>query len=170
VRTELLISQMERHNRRLRVNLICRLELVQVGWRQDIPAWTVRLEILALALKHTSADLGCGWVVSARVGDVLNTTKRHVRRNEVRVGADKRRPFLVLGHGDWATAKGLNCLVRIVAFALEDSSKSVVSFLDLADNNRLELTARGFEIEVGLVKLVDVLKFIYYGFTLRLTL
>jgi hypothetical protein len=109
-------------------------------------------------------------VISARVGDVLNATKRHVRRNEVRVGADKRRPLLVLGHGDWATAKGLNCLVRIVALALEDSSKSVVSFLDFADDNRLELTAGGLQVEISLVKLVDVLEFKIYNFTLRLTL
>jgi hypothetical protein len=170
VRAELLVSEVERHHRRLGVDLVCRLELVQVSWWQDIPAWAVRLEVLALALEHASADLGGGWVISARVGDVLNATQRHVWRNEVRVSADKRRPLLVLGHGNRAAAKCLNCLVSVVALALEDSSKSVVSFLDFADNNWLELTTRGFKVEVGLVTLVIVPHFAQDIFNFGLTL
>ena len=156
MRAELLLSQEERHDWRLSVDLVCRLELMQVSWRQDVPARTVGFEVLALALKHACTDLGSGRVVSARVGNVLDATKRHIGRNEMRVVGNERRPLLVFGHGDGAAAQTLNCLVSIITLALEDASKCVVSLLDLANNNRLELATGGFEVEVGLITLVNV--------------
>ena len=156
MRAEFLVREGERHDRRLSVDLVRRLELVQVGRRQDIPTRAVRLEVLALALEHASSDLACCRVVLARVGDVLDATQWHVRRNKVRVVADESRPLLVLGHGDWATAEALNSLVGIVTFTLENARESVVGLLDLTDDDRLELTTGSLKVEVGLVKSVSV--------------
>ena len=150
MRTELLLGQLKRHHWRLGVDLIRRLELVQVGGRQDVPARAVRLEVLALALEHAGSDLACCGMVLTRVGDVLDATQWHVRRNEVRVVADESRPLLVLGHGDWATAEALNSLVGIVTFTLENARESVVGLLDLTDDDRLELTTGSLKVEVGL--------------------
>ena len=95
-------------------------------------------------------------MVSAGVGNVLNATKRHVGRNEVRVASDERRPLLILRHGDWAAAQALDRLVSVIALALEDACKCVVGLLDFADNNRLELAAGSFKVEVSLVTSVNI--------------
>jgi hypothetical protein len=158
MRAELLVCEGERHDRRLSVDLVRRFELVQVGRRQDIPTRTVRLEVLALALEHASSDLACCRVVLARVGDVLDATQWHVRRNKVRVVADESRPLLVLGHGDWTTAEALYSLVGIVAFTLENARKSVVGLLNLTDDDGLELTTGSLKVEVGLAKSVFVMQ------------
>jgi hypothetical protein len=95
-------------------------------------------------------------VVSAGVGDVLDATQRHVGRNEVGVVGDESGPLIILGHGDWTTAQALDSLVSIVTLALEDASKCVVSLLDLADDDGLELAARGFKVQVSLVTSVNI--------------
>ena len=104
-------------------------------------------------------------MVSARVGDILDATQRHIGRNEVRVVGNKRRPFLVLGHGNRAAAQTLNCLVGIVALALEDASKRIVGFLNLTNNDRLKLAAGGFKVEISLVSLVNIHALLRYHVT-----
>ena len=143
---------------------------MKVSRRQDVPTRAVRLEVLALALEHASADFRSGWVISARVGDILNAAQRHVGCDEVRVAADESGPLLILGHGNGTAAQTLDSLVGIVAFTLEDTSKSVVSLLNFANNDRLELAAGGFEVEVSLVTSVGVHAILQGNSVLRLTL
>lgn len=89
-------------------------------------------------------------MVSAGVVNVFDATQGNVRRDKVRVTVDECRPLLVLRHGNRATAEAFDSLVGIVTLALEDPGQSVVSLLNLTNNDGLELTAGGFEVEVGL--------------------
>jgi hypothetical protein len=95
-------------------------------------------------------------VVSAGVGDILDATQRHVRCDEMRVVADESRPFLVLGHGDWATAKALDSPIGVIAFTLENARESIVGLLDLTHDDRLEFASGGLEVEVSLAMSVII--------------
>ena len=59
---------------------------------------------------------------------------------------DKVYPFLVLGHGNGPVAELLNDAIGIVGLPLEDAGVRIVGLLDLADNDRLKLSSRAFEV------------------------
>ena len=115
-----------------------------------LPARRVRLEILALPLEHTRSDLGGSRVVLAGVLDVFQSAQRHIWVNEVRVASYKPAPFEIARHGNRAIAQPLNSAVLLIGIALQDSSKSIVGFLDFANDDRLKFAARVFKVEVGL--------------------
>jgi hypothetical protein len=71
----------------------------------------------------------------SRVLDLFQPAQRQIRVDEVRVAADETTPFLVSGHGNRPTAKLLDCGVHLVGFTLEDACKSIVGFLDLANDD-----------------------------------
>jgi hypothetical protein len=49
------------------------------------------------------------------------------------VVGDELIPFLIFWHGKWTDLKFLYRIVSLVDFSLENSAKSIVCFLDLAD-------------------------------------
>lgn len=154
VRTQLLLGQVQRHNWRLRVDLVGRLELMQVSRRQDVPPRCVALEILALAFQHSSSDLSCCRSVLSRVVDVLNTAERQSGVDKVGIGLDKARPFKVLGHSDGTSAKLLDGVVGIIALTLENAGHGIVCLLNLSHDNRFEFAARALEVKVCAVEVV----------------
>lgn len=77
----------------------------------------------------------------AGVVNVLDSTQRQSGVDKVRICFDKLVPFEVFGHGDRAGAQVLHGVVSIVAFTFEDSSERIVRFLNLANDDGLELAA-----------------------------
>lgn len=69
----------------------------------------------------------------ARVLDFLEPTQWHLWVDKVRVALDEPGPFVVPGHGNWASAQLLDCVVYFVRIALQDVGECIVGFLDLAD-------------------------------------
>lgn len=120
-----------------------------------LPSWCVRLEILALPLEHARSDLGGSRVVLARVLDIFQSAQRHVWVDEVRVASHKPAPFEIARHGNRAIAQPLYRVVLLIGIALQDGSKSVVGFLDFANDDRLEFAAGVFKVEVSLYTLVE---------------
>ncbi|PNY29179.1 hypothetical protein TCAP_00901 [Tolypocladium capitatum] len=152
VRTKLLLRQVERHDWGLR--LVRRLELVEMGGRQHIPASCVALEVLALALQQTGTDLLGSNVILAGIVDLLRRPHRNRRINNLVVVGHEMYPFLVLGHGDGAVAELLDDPVGVVGLALQDAGVGIVRLLNLANDNRLQLAAGALEVEVRLVEVV----------------
>lgn len=114
--------------------------------RGILPARSVALEVLALALQHTGSNLGRGRVVLARVGNALHISERDSRVDQlVRVG-DKCIPFVILGHRNRAGPQFIHSIVRLVGLTLEDTSVRIIRFLDLAYYNRLEFTPGIFQV------------------------
>lgn len=122
--------------------------------QKNIPSRRVALQIFALPLEHASSNFCGSWVVLSRILDLFQPAQRHVRVDEVRVTADEPTPFLVSGHGNWASAELLDCGVHLVCVTLENAGKGIVGFLDLAYDDGLELTPRILKVEVGLLRLV----------------
>jgi hypothetical protein len=120
-----------------------------------LPAWRVRLEILALPLEHARPDLGGSRVVFSGVLDIFQSAQRHVWVDEVRVASHKLAPLKIARHGNRTTAQFLNRVVLLVGIALQDTSKSIVGFLNFADDNRLEFAARVLKVEVSLYVLAE---------------
>lgn len=122
--------------------------------RNDRPSGCVAFQVLALPFKHASPDLRGGRVMLARVLNVLQSAQWYVGVDKVGVAPDETSPLLVSGHSNWATAELLDSCVHLVSITLHDTGKSVVSFLNLADNDGLEFTPRVLEVEVRLRILV----------------
>lgn len=120
-----------------------------------LPSWCVRLEILALPLEHARSDLGGSRVVLAGVLDVFQSAQWHIWVDEVRVASHKPAPFEIARHGNRAIAQPLYRVVLLIGIALQDGSKSVVGFLDFANDDRLEFAAGVFKVEVSLYTLVE---------------
>ena len=74
----------------------------------------------------------------------------HPRIHEVLVVTDKSIPLGVLRHHNGPGAEAFDRLVRFVGLALENACVGIVGFLNLADHDRLELSARVFQVEEGL--------------------
>jgi hypothetical protein len=68
----------------------------------------------------------------------------------VGIAPNEPSPLLISRHSNWTTAELLDRCVHLVSITLEDTGKSIVGFLDLANNDGLELTPRILEIKVGL--------------------
>jgi hypothetical protein len=93
----------------------------------------------------------------ARVPNVLEPAQRQVRVDKVRIAPHKPAPLLISGHSKGTGAKLLDSGVHLVGVTLQDARKCVVCFLDFANDDRLQFTARVFEIKIGLVRSVGVL-------------
>lgn len=72
------------------------------------------------------------------------------------IAPDKSSPFLISGHGNGTTTELFDGRVHLISVAFKDASKSVVCFLNLANDNRFKLTTRVLEVEVGLLRLAHV--------------
>ena len=90
----------------------------------------------------------------AGVFNFLESAQRHVGVDKVRITLDKLGPLVVAWHGNGPTAQFLDRRVHVVCIALQDVRKRVVRFLDLANDDRLELAPRVLEVEVRLNMLV----------------
>jgi hypothetical protein len=145
---------------------------VDVGGRQDIPGYVrrytwllcsdlpsgcVALKVFALPFQHTSSNLCSSRMMFARVPNVLEPAQRQVRVDKVRIAPHKPAPLLISGHSKGTGAKLLDSGVHLVGVTLQDARKCVVCFLDFANDDRLQFTARVFEIKIGLVRSVGVL-------------
>jgi hypothetical protein len=102
-------------------------------------------------------------VVPSRIVDVVGRPDRDIRVNKLLVSRDKVCPFMVLGHGDGSGAEALDSTIRHIRFTLQDTSIGIVRLLNLARNDRLQLPAGRFEVEVGLVTLAGVMVHHYGG-------
>ncbi len=115
-----------------------------------IPTGCVALEILALPLQKTSANLLGSEMLLAGIMDLLGRAERNGRINNLVFVGDEVNPFLVLGHGNGAVAEFADKAQSIVSFALQDTSVGVVCLLDFANDNGFELAAGALEVEIGL--------------------
>jgi hypothetical protein len=111
------------------------------------PARSITLEILALALQHPSPDFGSSWMTLAKVGDALHIPERNPGVNELICVGDKLVPLVILGHGDRTRLKLLNSVKSFIGFTSEDTSISIVCFLDLAHDNPLQFTTRILQVQ-----------------------
>jgi len=114
------------------------------------PSRGITLEIFALALKHSSANLRGGGVLLAWITNVVDSTQRQSRVDKVRITLDEAGPLVVLGYGNRTASELLDSIIGVVTLTSENTCKSVVRLLNLADDDRLELATRGFEVEVCL--------------------
>lgn len=73
----------------------------------------------------------------ARILDIRDLAYGQVGIHKVRIGHDESSPFKVLWHSDRTGAQTLDDFIVMVCLALEDTSKGVVSLLDLADDDGL---------------------------------
>ena len=89
----------------------------------------------------------------SRVFDFFQSAQGQVRVDKVSIASNKTIPLLISRHSDRTAAKPLDCGIHLVCVALEDAGESIVGFLDFANNDRLKLTPRVFEVEVGLYRL-----------------
>src|SRR5699024_3367115 len=81
---------------------------------------------------------------------ILHVSERNSRIDHlVRVG-DKCIPLVISGHRNGTHSKLLHGVIGFISFSLENAGICVVGFLDLANNNRLELTPGVLQIEVSL--------------------
>ena len=94
-------------------------------------------------------------MVLAGVLDVFQSAQWHIWVDEVRVASHKPAPFEIARHGNRAIAQPLYRVVLLIGIALQDGSKSVVGFLDFANDDRLEFAAGVFKVEVSLYTLVE---------------
>lgn len=85
-------------------------------------------------------------MIFARVIDVLNVPNRDPWVHKVITLCDEMIPFAVLGHRYWARPELIYSIIRHVCFPFEDAGVSIVSFLDLANDNGLKLTAGVFKV------------------------
>lgn len=97
-------------------------------------------------------------MIFAGILDVLEFAQWQVGVYKVRIASHELAPFEVTGHGNWAIPQSFNRVVLLISFALENAGKSIVGLLDFANNNRLELATRVFNVKVGLSRSV------WYGF------
>lgn len=77
----------------------------------------------------------------AGVVNLIRGPQGDIRINKLVIVGYEMHPLLVLGHGDWATTKLVDGIVRVVGLTLEDTSVRIVSLLDFPNNNGLELSA-----------------------------
>lgn len=92
----------------------------------------------------------------SRIFDLFQPAQGQIGVNEMSVTADKTPPLLVSRHSNWSAAKLFDCRVHLICVALQDAGKSIVSFLDLANDDRLKLAPGVLQIEVGLEKLAQL--------------
>lgn len=76
----------------------------------------------------------------AGVMNLIRGPQRNVGINELVIVGYEMHPLLVLGHGDWATTKLVDGIVRVLGLTLEDTSVRIVSLLNFSNNNGLELS------------------------------
>ena len=89
-------------------------------------------------------------MVFARVADVLHVPNRDPWVHKVVTLCNEMVPFMVLGHRHWARPKLIYSIIRRVCFPFEDAGVGIVSFLDLANDNGLELAAGVLKVQVCL--------------------
>jgi hypothetical protein len=68
----------------------------------------------------------------------------------VRVASHKPAPLEISRHRNRTIAQPLDRAILLISIALQDAGKSIVGFLDFANNDRLKFAARVLKIEVGL--------------------
>jgi hypothetical protein len=119
----------------------------------DLPSSCVALEIFALSLEHASFNLGGCRVVSAGVIDVFQSAHRNIGVDEMGVMKDESVPLEVSGHPNGSTAEPVNRGIDLIGVSFQDARKCVVRFLNLANNDGLQLSARVLEIEISLGQL-----------------
>ena len=93
-------------------------------------------------------------MVFAGILDVFQSAQGHIGVDEVGIALHEPIPFVVPGHGDGPGAKPVNGREHLIGITLQDSSESIVSLLDLANDDGLELATRVLEVEIGLERLV----------------
>lgn len=128
------------------------LELIRHGLntareKGHLPARSITLEVLALALQHPSPDFGSCWMALARIGDALHIPERNSRIDELCCASDKLVPLVILGHGYWTRLELLGGVKSFIGFASKDASIGIVCFLDLAHNNPLQFTTRVLQVQ-----------------------
>src|SRR5580698_7169009 len=94
---KLLLRQEQRHDRSLRSDTIGGLVLMQVSRRQnipvkrlnnwahkilhssqDLPSWSIILQVLAFPFKHATLHLDCCWMIFTGVRDSLCCSERYL--------------------------------------------------------------------------------------------
>ena len=78
--------------------------------------------------------------------------------NHLVVIRSKLVPFMVLGHCKRTILEFLDRIISVISFTAENSSKNVICFLDLSNNNGLEFATRSFKVEVRLFNLASILQ------------
>jgi hypothetical protein len=116
----------------------------------DSPSSRVALQVLGLALQQPCPDLLAGVMVTPRVVDELGRPYGELRIHKLVVAPDEARPLVVLGHGNRPDTEVLDSIIGCVGFALQDSGVGIVRLLNLPDDDRLQLAARGFKVKVCL--------------------
>lgn len=73
----------------------------------------------------------------ARILDIRDLAHGQIGVDKVRIGHDESSPLKVLWHSDWTGAQTLDEFIVMVCLALENTSKGIVSLLNLADDDGL---------------------------------
>jgi hypothetical protein len=89
-------------------------------------------------------------VIASRVADVLCLSDWYIWIHKLVVFLDEEGPFVVLWHGDGSDAELFYRFISGIGLPLQDSGVRVVCFLDLADNDGLQLSSGGLQIQVRL--------------------
>lgn len=103
--------------------------------------------------------------------NVLRLPDGDPRVNEMLILLNKAVPLMVLGHGNWASAKVVNSRISCICLTFQNTSIGIVGFLDLAYNDCFEFPPRGFEVEIGLrLRQHVVYQLILYSYLMKIIL
>lgn len=71
---------------------------------------------------------------------------------------DKGVPFVIFGYCNWSGTKSLHCIISFISLPFDDARICVVGFLDLSNNNGLQLSARTLKVEESLIEKLAVVQ------------
>lgn len=85
-------------------------------------------------------------MVFTRVLYLLQVSHWEVGVNEMGVTVHEMVPFNIPGHSDRAISELLDSRVNLVGVTFQDCCQSIVCFLDLANDDRLQLPTRVLKV------------------------
>jgi hypothetical protein len=123
----------------------------------NIPSWSVIFEVLALSFKHATSDFSSSRVVLTRISNMVEGSDWNSGVDHVIIRGDKNFPLMVFGHRQWTLSKLISSFKVFIRFTFKDARICSVGFLDLANDNRLQLSTRRLKVEICLDKSVGYL-------------